>query len=164
MTNVKRFKPLGDMVERSTLGGGTYVLASDYEALRTQLNESLEAHHQLIEHTNETERHLDEAAKLLSGIVQGGDAYLECIDMDSATGKQVASLLEYVAQFQPEPHAPDEDISDGNWRMNPCKQGHRDVGASGGAAYCYQCDETISADSTQEAFEKWNATHPAVPV
>ena len=56
MTNVKRFKPLGDMVERSTLGGGTYVLASDYEALRTQLNESLEAHNQLIEHTNETER------------------------------------------------------------------------------------------------------------
>lgn len=49
---------------------------------------------------------------------------------------------------------------DDDWRMNPCKQGHRDVGASGGVAACNQCDEKIEAATTQEAFERWNATHP----
>ncbi|PMZ74884.1 hypothetical protein C1X65_14910 [Pseudomonas sp. FW305-70] len=48
---------------------------------------------------------------------------------------------------------------DDDWHMNPCTQGHRDVGASGGVASCYQCDEKIVADTTQEAFERWNATH-----
>lgn len=48
-----------------------------------------------------------------------------------------------------------------DWRMNPCKQGHRDVGAAGGVAHCYTCDERITAATTQEAFEQWNATHPA---
>jgi hypothetical protein len=48
---------------------------------------------------------------------------------------------------------------DGDWHMNPCKQGHRDVGAAGGVAHCYACDEKIEAATTQEAFEKWNATH-----
>jgi hypothetical protein len=50
---------------------------------------------------------------------------------------------------------------DKDWRMNPCKQGHRDVGAAGGVAHCYTCDEKIEAVTTQEAFEHWNATHPA---
>lgn len=48
-----------------------------------------------------------------------------------------------------------------DWRMNPCKQGHRDVGAAGGSAHCYQCGEEIVAATTQIAFEQWNATHPA---
>lgn len=58
--------------------------------------------------------------------------------------------------------ASDEEEPDSNddWRMNPCKQGHRDVGAAGGVAHCYQCDEKIEAATTQEAFERWNATHP----
>jgi len=50
---------------------------------------------------------------------------------------------------------------DTEWRMNPCKNGHRDVGAAGGVAHCYTCDEKITAANTQEAFEQWNATHPA---
>ncbi|WP_052960538.1 MULTISPECIES: hypothetical protein [Pseudomonas] len=50
---------------------------------------------------------------------------------------------------------------DDDWHMNPCKQGHRDVGAAGGVAHCYTCDEKITAATTQEAFELWNATHPA---
>jgi hypothetical protein len=58
----------------------------------------------------------------------------------------------------PEP----ESVKDDDWHMNPCKQGHRDVGASGGVAACNQCDETIEAATTQEAFERWNATHPAI--
>lgn len=51
--------------------------------------------------------------------------------------------------------------TDSDWRMNPCKQGHRDVGAAGGVAHCYTCDEKIEAATTQEAFKRWNATHPA---
>jgi hypothetical protein len=54
-----------------------------------------------------------------------------------------------------------EPAKDDDWRMNPCKQGHRDVGAAGGVAHCYTCDEKITAPTTQEAFEQWNATHPA---
>lgn len=49
---------------------------------------------------------------------------------------------------------------DGDWHMNSCKQGHRDIGAAGGIAHCYQCDEKIEAATTKEAFERWNATHP----
>ena len=58
----------------------------------------------------------------------------------------------------PEP----ESIKDDDWHMNPCKQGHRDVGASGGVAACNHCDEKIEAATTQEAFERWNETHPAI--
>lgn len=54
-----------------------------------------------------------------------------------------------------------EPAKDDDWHMNPCKKGHRDVGAAGGVAHCYQCDEKIVATTTQEAFEQWNATHPA---
>ncbi|WP_053183576.1 hypothetical protein [Pseudomonas thivervalensis] len=54
-----------------------------------------------------------------------------------------------------------EPEQDDDWRMNPCKQGHRDVGAASGVAHCYTCDEKIEAATTQEAFERWNATHPA---
>lgn len=54
-----------------------------------------------------------------------------------------------------------EQEQDDDWHMNPCKQGHRDVGASGGVAACNQCDEKIEAATTQEAFERWNASHPA---
>ncbi|WDG77312.1 hypothetical protein PUP68_21685 [Pseudomonas chlororaphis] len=51
-------------------------------------------------------------------------------------------------------------VVDEDWRMNPCKQGHLDVGAAGGVASCYQCDEKITAATTQEAFRLWNAAHP----
>ena len=73
----------------------------------------------------------------------------------SPTPAHCESALDFLAgQSAP---APNED----DWHMNPCQQGHRDVGASGGTAYCYTCDETITAATTQEAFEQWNATHPA---
>lgn len=54
-----------------------------------------------------------------------------------------------------------EPKKDDDWRMNPCQQGHRDIGAAGGVAACNQCDERIEAATTQEAFERWNATHAA---
>lgn len=53
-----------------------------------------------------------------------------------------------------------ETEKDDDWSMNPCKQGHRYVGAAGGVAACNACDEKIEAPTTQEAFEHWNATHP----
>ena len=53
-----------------------------------------------------------------------------------------------------------EHEQDDDWHMNPCNQGHRDVGASGGVAACNQCGEKIEAATTQEAFERWNASHP----
>lgn len=59
-------------------------------------------------------------------------------------------------------HAEVEPAEAADWHMNPCKQGHRDIGAAGGVASCYQCDEKIVAATTQEAFERWNAAHPAV--
>lgn len=60
---------------------------------------------------------------------------------------------------RPEYPEPESGMDD-DWHMNPCKQGHRDVGAAGGVAACNQCDEKIEAATTQEAFERWNATHP----
>lgn len=37
MTTVKKFKPLGEMVQRSTLGGGIYVHVDDYKAMESEL-------------------------------------------------------------------------------------------------------------------------------
>ncbi|MBD1554254.1 hypothetical protein [Pseudomonas typographi] len=57
----------------------------------------------------------------------------------------------------------DAALGEDNWNMSPCKQGHRDVGVCQGKAFCHICDETIIAATTQEAFEQWNASHPAIP-
>ncbi|WP_236170462.1 hypothetical protein [Pseudomonas parakoreensis] len=61
------------------------------------------------------------------------------------------------------PEYPEPELGDDDWHMNPCKQGHRDVGASGGVAACNQCDEKIEAATTQDAFDQWNASHPPAP-
>jgi len=37
MTTVKKFKPLGEMVQRSAVGGGTYVHVDDYKAMEAEL-------------------------------------------------------------------------------------------------------------------------------
>ncbi|HGP0293537.1 TPA: hypothetical protein ACLEZY_004993 [Pseudomonas aeruginosa] len=132
------------------------------EALRTQLSEANQAYYRLIEHANETEQYLDEAAEVLADIAKSDQAYRECTDKSSPTGQRIAAVLSYVAQFQPEPH-PEDEGEPTEWSMNPCKQGHRDVGAAGGVAHCCQCGEKIEAATTQAAFEQWNATHPAVP-
>lgn len=62
---------------------------------------------------------------------------------------------EYTDDFELDLKASPDD-----WLMNPCKQGHRDVGAASGVAHCYTCNEKIEAATTQEAFERWNASHP----
>lgn len=142
---------------------GTGRLLEIVQAMARRDSESQQAHFRLIEHTNETEQYLDKAAEVLVEIVQGGQAYRECTDKSSPTGMRVAAVIEYAAQFQPEPHQTDEDACDDNWVMKPCTKGHRDVGAAGGVAQCHQCGEKISAATTREAFEQWNTSHPAVP-
>lgn len=96
------------------------------QAMGRRHTESQEAYQRLIEHTNETEKYLDNASELLGEIVQSGQAYRECTDKSSPTGLRVAAVLEYVAQFQPEPHQPDvdEQDSDVNWSINPCQKSH----------------------------------------
>lgn len=80
------------------------VSADKVAGLMNSKAEPDQAYYRLNDHNNETERYLDEAAKLLGEIVQSGQAYSECTDKGSATGLRVATLLSYVAQFQPEPH------------------------------------------------------------
>lgn len=88
-----------------------------------------------------------------------GENYSEnlraAIDQAMAAPAYPPARPEYL---EPEPDA------DADCHMNPCKQGHRDVGASGGVASCNQCDEKIEAATTQAAFERWNATHPVQQV
>lgn len=79
-------------------------------------------------------------------------------DPDEAEFDLPAGLM---ADIDAQLSASTEPQQDDDWHMNPCKQGHRDVGAAGGVAECNQCNERIEAATTQEAFERWNATHPA---
>ena len=145
---------------------GKHALAiKERNELRDKLVKEEQAYNRLIDHTNECEKFLDEASELLKEIVKSGQAYRECTDRGSETGQRIAAVSTYVAQFQPEPHPPEltdaEPIRDADWHMHPCTQGHWDVGAAGGIAHCYQCDEKIVAATTTEAFEQWNATHPS---
>lgn len=87
------------MLDYKALEAEVQKLRTENDALRTQLDESHQAHHRL------TEQYLDDAAELLSEIVQSGQAYRECTDKSSATGQRVAAVRDYVAQFHPEPHA-----------------------------------------------------------
>lgn len=83
---------------------GTARLLEIVQAMARRHGESQQAYNQLLEHTNETEQYLDKAAELLGEIIQSGQAYRECTDKGSTTGRRVAAVLGYVAQFQPEPH------------------------------------------------------------
>lgn len=131
---------------------------------QASLNEQQQAYYRLNEHNNKCEKLLDEATSLLEEIAQSGQAYRECTEKGSPTGQRIAAILASVAPFQTEHYQPEptdaEAVVDDDWHMNPCNQGHRDVGAAGGVAHCYQCDEKIVAATTREAFELWNAAHP----
>lgn len=128
-----------------------------------RFHEQNQAYYTLVEHTNTTEQYLDEACELLSEIIKSDEAYRECTDTSSPTGKRIASVIEYVSQFLPEPHESSDDTEQEEWHMNPCNLGHCDVGAACGIAQCNRCGESMSAPTTTEAFERWNATHaPAV--
>jgi len=62
--------------------------------------------------------------------------------------------------FEPAPVVTEET----EWRMNPCKLGHGDVGAAGGVASCHVCHEEIRRETTEQAFREWNASHPPTKV
>lgn len=52
---------------------------------------------------------MDDAAELLGEIGQRGQAYRECTDKSSTTGQRIAAVVDYVSQFQPEPHQVDPE-------------------------------------------------------
>jgi len=95
----------------------------------------------------------DTAKSLIQRIVANFDTEIECNEDVEPNDLEHDQVLTEMREFL--------SPKDTEWRMNPCKNGHRDVGAAGGVAHCYTCDEKITAASTQEAFEQWNATHPA---
>ncbi|WP_338924319.1 hypothetical protein V0M98_32420 (plasmid) [Pseudomonas silesiensis] len=64
------------------------------------------------------------------------------------------------AEVAPEP---DSEV-DNDWRMNPCKLGHTDVGAGMGIAMCNVCKEKICRETSPEAAAEWNRNHPAAKV
>lgn len=140
-------------------------LKSDLAKSKTDLAEQAQAYYRLNGHNNVCESQLDEASALLDEIAKGGQVYRECTDKCSVSGKRIAVISASVSRFQLEAHGAAGDEAENteleDWHMNPCKQGHRDVGAAGGIAHCYQCDEMIIAATTQEAFELWNAANPA---
>jgi phosphoribosylanthranilate isomerase len=106
-------------------------------------------------HLNAAEQRIDELAGLLRRCLMS--VREQHCDQDEADFDLPTDLM---ADIDAQLPASTEAEQDDDWRMNPCKQGHRDVGAAGGVAHCYQCDEKIEAATTQEAFERWNATHP----
>lgn len=95
----------------------------------------------------------DTATTLIQRIVTNFDTEIECHEDVEPNDLEHDQVLTEMREFL--------SPKDTEWRMRPCKNGHRDVGAAGGVAHCYTCDEKITAASTQEAFEQWNATHPA---
>jgi hypothetical protein len=105
---------------------------------------------------NAADQKIDDQAGLLRRCVMA--VREQHCDPDEAEFDLPAELM---ADIDAQLSASTDPEQDDDWHMNPCKQGHRDVGASGGVAACNQCDEKIEAATTQEAFERWNATHPA---
>jgi hypothetical protein len=82
-----------------------------------------------------------------------------------AQERPLISLGDFVDRWpgaETEPEA--ESEADNDWHMNPCKLGHRDVGAGMSIAMCNTCKEKICRDTTEEAFTEWNRTHPAAKV
>lgn len=79
----------------------TEVIArTEVNALHAQMSES---HQRLLDHANETERYLGQAADVMREIVSSGNAYRECTDRTSPTGKRVAEVVAYVEKSQPAP-------------------------------------------------------------
>ncbi|SDY29645.1 hypothetical protein [Pseudomonas sp. NFIX28] len=124
---------------------GDLVMAADFDrvlAERDALQQRLTVQDQ---RADELEGRLTERNALLA-------RWLPMVDDDRGLEELEAETQAALSQGAP--------AADDDWRMSPCKQGHRDVGAAGGVAHCYQCDEKIEAATTQEAFELWNAAHP----
>ncbi|KIQ56457.1 hypothetical protein [Pseudomonas fluorescens] len=166
MSEVKRYGHIGYLVDAAPQmlqmypGMTVYVLAEDFDRItaeNTALQQRLTTADQRID---ELEGKL---AAIASWTTETRGAVLEAFQdelNESASypwyDAAIADLMKLIKALSASAEPADED-----WHMNPCKQGHGDVGAAGGVAHCYACDEKIEAATTQEAFEQWNATHPA---
>lgn len=121
--------------------------------LQLQLNNALAREQALQQRLTAEDERADKATSLIQRIVANFDTEIECHEDVEPNDLEHDQVLTEMREFL--------SPKDADWRMNPCKEGHRDVGAAGGVAHCYTCDEKITAANTQEAFEQWNATHPA---
>lgn len=161
MSEVKRYHVTeAGLVEGQALGRINVVLGPDYDSavqcFLTAAEGCVAAERReraLQQRLTAADERADTATSLIQRIVANFDTeieYHEDVEPNDLEHDQVmAEMREFL------------NPKDADWRMNPCKNGHRDVGAAGGVAHCYTCDEKITAASTQEAFEQWNATHPA---
>ena len=137
-----------------------YVLGKDFDrvnAERDGLQLALNTSDQDIDDLNAAvSRRTSRVRELESQLNYAVDALNEVVKVSAMYEKpfEIATLA--IGELS----ASTESAKDDDWHMNPCKQGHRDVGAAGGVAACNQCDEKIEAATTQEAFERWNASHP----
>ncbi|WLH82535.1 hypothetical protein [Pseudomonas sp. FP2338] len=121
--------------------------------LQLQLHNSLVREQALQQRLTAADERADIATSLIQRIVANFDNEIECHEDVEPNDLEHDQVLTEMREFL--------SPKDSDWRMNPCKKGHRDVGAAGGIAHCYTCDEKVTAANTQEAFEQWNATHPA---
>lgn len=190
MTEVKRYHVVDSgLVECVSLGRITVVLVADFKRVqdeRVALQQRLNAADQRIDDLERDKDRLDaiesnfwvvrytsspngEAGDYSNGIEIVGywmDQPVERVIGENYSENLRAAIDQAMAApayppARPEYPEPEPD-ADAEWHMNPCKQGHRDVGASGGVAACNQCDEKIVAENTQAAFEQWNTSHPPV--
>ena len=156
-------KALG-ISEATHIVGGAGPALSEIQNLKVQKQRATAERDTLQLRLNAADQRIDELVSAVRSINHGKRHEVFVPGDDEPQYRQrkkwvdwVLSLCDEASTAQPEQHQP-EPIDD--WRMNPCKQGHRDVGAAGGVAHCYQCDEKIEAATTQEAFERCNATDP----
>ncbi|WP_397448195.1 hypothetical protein [Pseudomonas sp. NA-150] len=161
MSSVKRWFAhwyMDEMVESAT---GDYIQVIDYDAAmarETALQERLTTADQRID---DLETQMAELVSAVRSINYGRAHQIKAPGDDEPQYRQRKEWIDWVLGLCDEASASTEPTKDSDWHMNPCKLGHRDVGAAMGIAHCYQCDEKITAATTQEAFEQWNATHPA---
>lgn len=160
------YEPAWQMIVRRMGGKPAVTAAEELEAVlhwRRKHDQAIKARDALQQSLTTADQRIDELESWCRRIMDSSETMLSTaheeelfalVEPADAGGYGESAML--VAALSASAEPTDED-----WRMNPCKQGHRDVGAAGGVAHCYTCDEKITAATTQEAFEQWNATHPA---
>lgn len=155
MSGIQRFMVLGiDLCDFDPATDGELrdeqvlvVFSSDLDRLTAERDA-------LQERLNAADQRNDTGTSLIQRMVANFDTEIRYYDDVEPNDLEHDLVLSEMREFL--------NPKDDDWHMNPCKQGHRDVGAAGGMAACNQCDEKIEAATTQEAFERWNETHPAI--
>lgn len=87
MSEVKRYHVADTgLAEGTALGRISVVLIADYDRVTAERNN-------LQNLLNVVDQHNDDLAAVLADIIKSGQAYRECTDKGSPTGKRVAALL-----------------------------------------------------------------------